>query len=152
MILYGKLNDIEPFSRMPELYAQLKELQKVKPEDIGTDPKKVIVDGDKNYFTLFTGKLKTGKPRLEVHHKAADVHVVYEGVDAVYLNAIGTVEEDGEYIAERDVAFFKGETEDVVHLYPGDFVVVMPEDLHSPLNASHGCETVKKAVGKIFYK
>lgn len=152
-MIYGKLNDIEQYKNLDEIYRQLLALSKVDPSEIGAEPKRVEVDGDKNYFTLLEAATKhLDPPRLEVHHRAADIHCVYEGIEAIYFGDGEGVEPDGEYIAERDVAFLKGVKENVCYLHPGEFLLVMPEEVHSPLNASHGCEKVKKAVGKIFYK
>ncbi len=155
MVLYGNLANVEEFERLPEVYIQLKALQKVKAEDIGDEQKRIIIEENKNFFNLFKGTLKhLDVPRLEVHHKAADIHCVFEGEEAIFFGAVGETTPDGDYIAERDVAFLKGKTENMCILHPGDFLVVMPDEVHSPLNAtsSYNCEVVKKAVGKIFYK
>ncbi|MCI8663103.1 MAG: DUF386 domain-containing protein [Hungatella sp.] len=152
-MIYGKLEDLQYYKGLKEVYSQLTELSKVKAEDIGPEPKKVAVDGDVNYFTLFEAETKhLVPPRLEVHHRAADIHCVFEGVEAIWYGDYEGTEPDGEYIVERDVAFLKGVKENVCYVGPGEFLIVFPEEIHSPLNASHGCEKIKKAVGKIFYK
>ena len=58
-MIYGKLEDLQYYKGLKEVYSQLTELSKVKAEDIGPEPKKVAVDGDVNYFTLFEGQSRT---------------------------------------------------------------------------------------------
>lgn len=152
-MIYGKLKEKEQYKELEEIYKQLCELSKVEAKDVTTEMKRVVVDGDKNFFTM--GEMETKHltpPRLEVHHRAADIHCVFEGVEAIYVGDYEGTQPDGGYIAERDVAFLTGIKDSVCYLRPGEFMVVMPEEVHSPLNSAYGCEKVKKAVGKIFYK
>lgn len=152
-MIYGKLKDIEQYKEMTEVYEQLVELSKVDPKDVTADFKRVEVNGSKNFFTM--GEMATkhmDPPRLEVHHKAADIHCVFEGIEAIYVGDYEGTEPDGDYIEERDVAFLKGVKDSVCYVRAGEFMVIMPEEVHSPLNSAYGCEKVKKAVGKIFYK
>lgn len=152
-MIYDKLANREWYKGLPEVYAQLEALAKVKAEDVSAESRQVVLEAGKNYFTAFEAPTKTAQPpRLEVHHKAADIHCVFEGEEAIYVGDYEGTTPDGDYIAERDVAFFSGVKDSVIYLKPGEFLVVFPEEIHSPLNAGHGCPKVKKAVGKIFYK
>lgn len=151
-MIYGKLTDIEQYKDMEEIYKQLVALSKVKAEDVTADFQRVEVNGDTNFFTM--GEMQTkhlDPPKLEVHHKAADIHCVFEGLDVVYFGDYEGTEPDGDYIEERDVAFLTGKKDSVCYIRPGEFAILMPEEVHSPLNSAYGCEKVKKAVGKIFF-
>ena len=48
-------------------------------------PVSKVTLNNKNYFVVFEGPTKhLESPRLEVHHKAIDIHVVFEGEEAIW--------------------------------------------------------------------
>ena len=151
-MIFGSLNEIENYKEMPEIYAQLVELKKAYDTKEEKPVSKVTLN-NKNYFVVFEGPTKhLESPRLEVHHKAIDIHVAPEGEEAIWYGDYANTAPDGDYIVERDVAFYTGSVNNVCYLQPGEFLLVFPEEVHSPMNSCHGCEKEKKAVGKIFIK
>ena len=53
-----------------------------------------------------------------------------------------------DYDEEKDIAFFQGEVEQLVKLYPGNCLVTFPEDLHQP-KVRYDDNLVRKVVLKV---
>lgn len=91
------------------------------------------------------------KRRAEVHKEYLDVHFILEGKETIgyalnldpELMACDTLENDIAFIDEVD-------DEQFVHLQQaGDFVVLHPNEIHTPLCAVDSPQTIKKAILKI---
>lgn len=75
--------------------------------------------------------------RPEAHRRYLDIQLVLEGeesigvaVDSRAENITGVLEE---YSEERDIIFYEDvKRENMIDLFPGDFAVFFPEDIHRP--------------------
>jgi YhcH/YjgK/YiaL family protein len=110
------------------------------------------IEGDSVFVNLTDSTTAPARERkAEAHRKYIDVQFLAEGVEDIgfaCLNDGFTVVEDR--LEEKDIIFYSGvQKESFVTLYPGDFAVFFPEDVHRPLCRRDGCERVRKAVVKI---
>lgn len=114
--------------------------------DVG---KSVVGSGIKLIVDEYTPQhIETGK-KPEYHELYIDVQMVLAGRERIgYGNRAQSVVTDV-YNQERDVAFVSGAL-DFVTLYPGNFALLFPDDVHLP-GVAVGVEpcSVKKAVFKL---
>ncbi|NNJ71302.1 MAG: YhcH/YjgK/YiaL family protein [Kiritimatiellales bacterium] len=86
---------------------------------------------------------------LEGHRKYIDVQYVISGDESMGWCPREGLKNATDYDADKDLEFFEGEPESMVHVPPGSFVVFMPTDAHLPLigNGPIHKVVVKVAVG-----
>ena len=119
---------------------ELKALEPGKYEIAGDD-----VDANVQVYDT----LPVEEKRFEAHDKFFDIQCLVEGVEF-----FGVCNREGltviESKPEKDVIFYdKPEVYGHVILYPGDFIVVAPEDAHMPGCALTAPAAAKKVVVKV---
>ena len=90
--------------------------------------------------------------KLEGHKKHIDIQFVIKGKERVYTTNLNGLEIAEKYNEEKDIEFYKNPKKplNVSYLEKGKFIVLYPDDIHSPcINYSDENEPVKKAVVKI---
>lgn len=111
------------------------------------------IDGDKVYFNL--QRYETRLPEMcrpESHKKYVDIQYLVEGEEFLgWCPFSPDLKVTEPYDAEKDVAFYqKLIPESSIFLSPGTFVVLYPEDVHSPCTSVGGvAEPVVKVVVKV---
>lgn len=85
---------------------------------------------------------------FETHSDYMDIHIDLEGVE-LFEVALGALEEDTPYNAEKDVALYKADLSNASVLGPGRFLITMTEEPHKPNIASAQGTHLKKAVVKV---
>ena len=88
----------------------------------------------------------------EAHRKYADVFVMIEGTENVYVKPTDRLKKiTKEYDSEKDVLIALRDPDvSAVRLSPGDFLILFPEDAHSPGCFADGKQcAVKKIIGKV---
>ena len=70
--------------------------------------------------------------KFEAHKKYIDIQMVVDGKEGCYYLPLEGLEEDGAFIAERDVGFYKGENTCCFPLEAGMFAIFFPADVHKP--------------------
>jgi biofilm protein TabA len=72
--------------------------------------------------------------RLETHKNYADIQYTISGDDAIgYLPAAELTRPDGDYDAEKDLAFYRDAPAAYVPCPPGTASIYFPEDAHAPM-------------------
>lgn len=84
---------------------------------------------------------------FEAHKKFADIHFVISGDEGIGYADVDTLEPVTEYNDEQDYLLLSGEVNHL-HLNPGDFCIVFPEDAHIPQMTAGADRHLKKAVVK----
>ncbi len=89
--------------------------------------------------------------RFETHEKYIDIQLIVSGEEDLFAADVGRFEEEVPYDGEKDIAFWKPINKaQIVHLTPGGYVVLYPNDAHAPGLGLHGPQRVRKAVGKVY--
>jgi YhcH/YjgK/YiaL family protein len=116
------------------------------------DGKHPVVGADTVIVQLSHSETKKSEDaRFETHKKYIDIQMVLEGKETCYCLPLEGFEEDGAYITERDVSFYKNK-EDACSLIlePGVFAVFFPQDVHKPFCDFNGQRSkIFKAVVKV---
>ncbi len=86
--------------------------------------------------------------RLEAHRDYADIQYIVSGREAIGYATLQNQEVTTEYIPEKDIIFFTGDTTPLI-LENGMFAVFFPQDVHRPCMQINGPEKVKKVVIKL---
>ena len=107
------------------------------------------IDG-KNVFALISEYESKAHQdcRLEAHQAYADIQYIVSGREAIGFAPLNGQTVTEEYIAEKDIVFFSGETTQLI-LETGMFAVFYPQDAHRPSMQIDGPEHVKKIVVKV---
>lgn len=89
--------------------------------------------------------------KLEAHRKYIDIQFLIYGAEKVYTTDLAGLDTEVEYSEEKDIMFFKIPKKPLnqVFLNKGKFVVLYPDDVHSPCMAIDAPQEVKKAIVKI---
>ncbi len=85
--------------------------------------------------------------QFECHNKYIDIQYVFGGLETVgYKSRLTCVEPRGEYDDKKDVLFYEDAPDFFFKLYPGQFGIYFPDDVHAPMI---GDGNIKKVVMKI---
>lgn len=113
---------------------------------------RVVLDGDNAFLLLNSYEThSTEKAVFEAHQKYVDVMIMVEGAETIYVkptDALKHVYKEYDPSIEALLADFE---EDVtaVRLEAGSFIVLLPQDAHSPACHADGPAKVKKIIGKV---
>ena len=88
--------------------------------------------------------------QFECHNTYIDIQYVFGGLETVgYKSRLTCVEPRGEYDSKKDVLFYEDAPDFFFKLYPGQFGIYFPDDVHAPMI---GEGKIKKVVMKIKVK
>lgn len=112
-------------------------------------PGKNVLAGDDVYINCFSYEtMESDQAFFEAHRDYLDLHVVLEGEEQIEVSYRGNLEEFEQDLS-ADYVGYKGKTEVVCLMRPGDFLVAFPEDAHKVKVKTNRVCQVKKAVFKI---
>ena len=87
--------------------------------------------------------------QFECHNKYIDIQYVFGGVETIgYKHRETCIEPRGAYSAEKDVLFFEDAPDFFFKLYPGQFGIYFPFDVHAPMI---GEGKIRKVVLKVLF-
>ena len=75
---------------------------------------------------------KVDEGELEGHRKYLDIQFVISGDESMGWSPREGLANSVEYDKERDLEFFTGDPESIIHVPPGSFVIFHPSDAHLP--------------------
>ena len=114
---------------------------------------RVTVDGDALFLLL--NQYTTRSPEnamAEAHRQYLDVMYMVKGSETIYVKPTDRLQTITKpYSAEGDALLAKTDFDaSSIHLQTGSFVVLFPQDAHSPACwGPNGADTVKKIIAKI---
>ena len=86
----------------------------------------------------------------EAHKNYVDIQYIVEGQEQVDVSFEEYMELDTPYDAEKDIMFFKNPKKHFTRILgPGEYVIVLPHELHKPGQKVGTDGNVKKIVGKV---
>jgi YhcH/YjgK/YiaL family protein len=115
-----------------------------------TKPGKYEIDGDHIYAMLVNEDgvaMLDSTAQFECHNTYIDIQYVFGGLETVgYKSRLTCVEPRGEYDTKKDVLFYEDAPDFFFKLYPGQFGIYFPDDVHAPMI---GEGKIRKVVMKI---
>jgi YhcH/YjgK/YiaL family protein len=113
-------------------------------------PGKYEIEGDHIYAMVVNEEgvaMLDSTSEFECHNTYNDIQYVFGGVETVgYKSRLTCVEPRGEYDAKKDVLFYEDAPDFFFKLFPGQFGIYFPEDVHAPMI---GTGKIRKVVMKI---
>ena len=114
---------------------------------------KHTIDGD-NLFAIVVNEdavpMLESTSQFECHNQYIDIQYVFGGLETVgYKHRETCVEPRGEYNAEKDVLFYEDAPDFFFKLFPGQFGIYFPSDVHAPMI---GDGKIRKVVTKVLFK
>ena len=113
---------------------------------------RVVLDGDNVFMNMASYETHpTDQAVFEAHKQYVDVMVMVEGTEIIYVKSTGALTRVyQEYNPEAEVLLADFDTDaTAVRLETGSFVVLFPQDAHSPACHADGPVNVKKIIGKV---
>lgn len=113
-------------------------------------PGKYEIDGDDIFAMIVNDDgvaMLDSTAQFECHNTYIDIQYVFGGLETVgYKSRLTCVEPRGEYDAKKDVLFYEDAPDFFFKLYPGQFGIYFPDDVHAPMI---GAGKIRKVVMKI---
>ena len=114
---------------------------------------KHTIEGD-NIFAIVVNEeavpILESTSQFECHNQYIDIQYVFGGVETIgYKHRETCVEPRGEYNAEKDVLFYEDAPDFFFKLFPGQFGIYFPNDVHAPMI---GDGKIRKVVIKVLFK
>ena len=113
---------------------------------------RVVLDGDNVFMNMAAYETHpTDNAVFEAHKQYIDVMVMVEGTETIYVkptDALSHVYQEYKPEVEALLADFDTDATPV-RLEAGSFVVLFPQDAHSPACDAEGAVNVKKIIGKV---
>jgi YhcH/YjgK/YiaL family protein len=113
-------------------------------------PGKYEIEGDHIYALVVNEEgvaMLDSTSEFECHNTYIDIQYVFGGVETVgYKSRLTCLEPRGEYDAKKDVLFYEDAPDFFFKLFPGQFGIYFPEDVHAPMI---GTGKIRKVVMKI---
>lgn len=113
---------------------------------------RVVLNGDEVFMNMAAYEThSTEKAVFEAHQQYADVMIMVEGTETIYVkhtHKLSHVYQPYDPKIEALLADFDTDATPV-RMEPGSFVVLLPQDAHSPGCHADGPVKVKKIIGKV---
>lgn len=113
---------------------------------------RIDLDGDNAFLLLNSYEThSTENAVFEAHQQYADVMIMVEGTETIYVKATDKLSHVYQAYDPKVEALLADFDTDAtpVRLEAGSFVVLLPQDAHSPACHADGAEKVKKIIGKV---
>lgn len=147
----GRLDASEKDAALPQAVRQA--LDFLRRMDFSTLPDdRYEIDGDRCYAKLARYETKRAQDcRPEAHRRYADIQYMVEGEEYIEVCPLGPdLVVHMPYDAAKDIVFFEGLVpETSFPLTAGDYVILLPKDVHRPGVAVKAPRPVVKVVVKV---
>lgn len=109
---------------------------------------RIELDGENLFINNVNPEcIESDKQVLEVHRDYIDVHILLEGVETIGWKALEDAEQEAKpYQKEGDCGLYADVPTMYATLYPGQFMIVYPEDPHAPVI---GKGKIRKLIAKV---
>ena len=149
-MIFGSIRNADRYARIEPLGKVLQLLKDYSPADFLGE--KRVIDGERLFLlhaAYETEPVELGL--MEAHRKYADVMLMLEGEEAIYVKPTQELAElTKEYDPACDALLAKVDADAAkIVLAPGRFVVFFPEDAHCPACCVTEPRQVKKVIAKV---
>lgn len=147
-MIYTKLSDAKIYEKMHPLFKKaFEELKKYGPNDFKYDS--LEIQGDDIVFN-FNEYETSDSDRYEDHGTYIDIQYMVEGHEVIKVINKKDALLQKEYVKEDDVAWYlPKENVASFEMFPGDILILFPDDPHNPGLPYKKSENVKKIVAKV---
>ena len=133
-MILGSLNDT---ARVEGLHPLLNPLfEYIKSHDFLAEPVgRIVLQGEELFINNDNPILRSPAEQLiEVHRRYLDVHLPLDAPEIAGWKPLCDLTEVKEaYSYEKDIAFYTDKPSTYFTVYPGQFLIVFPEDGHAPI-------------------
>lgn len=144
------VSDLKNSSRIERLHPLFKQLfdyvkrHNLQEMELG----RITLDGDNLFINnVDLDGAKKEEQVLELHRKYIDVHMPLSGKETIGWKPLEKLEKEiAAYDGDSDCALYSDIPTAYVDIYPGEFVIVYPEDPHAPA-ISEG--KIRKLIAKV---
>jgi YhcH/YjgK/YiaL family protein len=108
-------------------------------------------EGDKDWFFLIN-EYETKSVEecfFEAHKKYLDIQFIIEGKEKFAIDHIDRQDVKEEYDPNRDIMVLEGNVDSIFTMYPGDVMILFPEDSHMPAIKVEEKDKIRKVVLKV---
>ncbi|MCJ8152359.1 YhcH/YjgK/YiaL family protein [Chryseobacterium sp. SSA4.19] len=117
-------------------------------ENLSFQPGKIEIGGEDHFAIGLSYPTSNSENGVwEAHRKYLDIHYILEGEETVLINDIEAMVSTKEY--EDDCELFAGEKLHEVHLKPGDFLILFPNEVHK---TGIMCNEISSQIKKLVFK
>lgn len=147
-MIFGNRNHEKTYGFLPESIKECFEY--ARNNDLASFEKgSHVIDGERLFVNIVEYETTTTENRVwEAHRKYLDVHYMLDGQEQIDLNFIENMTQK-EFVESEDFLPMEGESEGLVVLRQGAFLICFPEDAHRTAICVQGPEKVKKAIFKV---
>ena len=96
----------------------------------------VKLDGDNLYINNSESELRDKREiqLIEVHRKYIDVHIPLDKMETIGWKPLSKLAgEKDVYNEEKDFIFYEASCDTYIDVWPGQFLIIYPEDGHAPI-------------------
>ena len=151
-MIYDSLKNAAQYKGLHAGIDQVLEAAKAYNAENYPEKTRVTLDGDNVFMNMAAYEThSTEKAVFEAHQQYADVMVMIDGCETIYVkhtDKLSHVYQEYDPSIEALLADFDTDATPV-RMEPGSFVVLLPQDAHSPGCHVDGPMNVKKIIGKV---
>ncbi len=133
-MILGNLKDAERIESLHPLFGKL--FAYIQENDLLHAPMgRIELQGDELFINNVEPELRTREEQvIEVHRDYIDVHVPLNGPEIIGWSPLCNLKEESQaYDEAGDCALYTDRPSTYVTVYPGQFLIVYPEDGHAPI-------------------
>ena len=150
-MIYDQISHVEQYAGVNEgVDRLLKTMANYTPENFPTG-RLELEGGDP--FLIFAAYETHPRAEavMEAHRRYIDIMYMVDGAENIYVKSTEKLQQITAVYDSTVEALLAAVDDDVaeVHLTPGSFVVLFPQDAHAPACHADGIHSVKKIIGKI---
>jgi YhcH/YjgK/YiaL family protein len=147
-VILDQLDHAEMYHRLGSRYAAAFEYLRAT-DFAALEDGRHDVRGDEIFAIVASYQTKPHENGLwEAHRRYVDIHCMIKGAERVGVSPISAMHVDVPYDAQKDAELFTGEGQFIV-IAPGDFALLMPQDVHMPGLVLAEPMQVRKVVMKV---
>lgn len=133
MFFIGSFSHIDKLAaEIPELFDILTQVRELAKDEFVATPAYICNDRikvNREEVTL----VPVGEKKLEWHRDYIDIHVPLSGEEILGWKPVDQIQNITlEYDPDKDIAFSNDDSQELIRLKPGEFVIFNPSDAHAP--------------------
>lgn len=142
---------LDESARYESLHPRFKEVfDYIKSHDLRSmAPQRIELQGDNLFINRIEAPSNPQEAQpIEAHEAYIDIQVLLEGRERIgWLPRAKCLTPRAPYDAEKDIIFYEEQPTNYVDLLPGEFVILFPEDGHTPFIGDGS--TISKLIVKV---
>lgn len=148
-MILDNIKNIENYKDFSKIYPALDFLNSLDLKSLSKE--KIVISENcfANYIELISKPHK--ECVFEAHKKYIDIHFIISGVEGIATRYVDKLESINDFNYDKDIGFYKGNSNNISYLQKGDFMVCFPQDAHMVAMMKIIPNEIEKIVVKITY-